>query len=574
MPRTRAVTLLLGAALLVAAHGGPRSLERLSYVESPDPAAPEQQSLDLYLPAAANEPVPLVVFVHSRFWSSAPGGRVIYGIFAKPLLEQGAAVAIVRHRLAPAHRHPAGAQDVAAALRFLVDNASRYGYDPQRIFLAGHSSGAHLAALVALDPRYLAAEGLERSAIAGVVAISGAYDLDPGPGLSAEELAWYEQTFGDAAARRDASPQRWVRADAPRFLVLSAQDDIPGYARGGDAFAAALRDAGHTDAEFYVVMGRNHVSILDLGSDRAGTPMYVLDFLGLQPLPPAVAELRDASRFWRSPPFSTEPFWTSGAPVVEHPADERFVASTANFFQGLRHKRITFRPERFQAIDLFELLDVLGPEAVGEGDWLVTTNVQQEKGYFRLEDLRAQRPVVVIGIDADRNLFRNVDVFRAKREYSWRDDLPAPTYSVRPMGAFLYLLEPPPDAPLPSAPSFSLSLASFRLQDEDPLAPLRDLDALLVTELAGAGGCVRCHSLRGVGSRAGHLRALDGELQGGFALPLEEYPAEVWKRFVFEPQVTAELLGVPLRPVSPAASEPLFEVVEAERARSGTAQAP
>lgn len=571
MPRTGAVTLLLGAVLLVAADGAPRSLERLSYVETPDAAEPEQQSLDLYLPAAAGK-VPLVVFVHSRFWSAAPGGRVLYGVFAKPLLEQGAAVAIVRHRLAPAHRHPAGAQDVASALRFLLDNAARYGFDPQRIFLAGHSSGAHLAALVALDPRYLAAEGLERDVIAGVIAISGAYDLDPGPALSAEELAWYEQTFGDAAARREASPQHWARGDAPRFLVLSAQDDIPGYVRGADAFAAALRDAGHTDAESYVVMGRTHVSILDLALDRAGTPMYVLDFLGLQPLPPAVAELRDASRFWRSPPFSTEPFWTSGAPVREHRADPRFVLSTASFYQGLRHKRITFRPERFQAIDLFELLEALGPEGVGEGGWLVTTNVQQEKSYFRLEELRPQRPVVVIGIDSDRNLFRNVDVFRARLEYSWRDDLPAPTYSVRPMGAFLYLLEPPPDAPLPALASFSLTLSSFRLQDEDPLAPLRDLDAQLVAELASGSGCVRCHSLRGVGSRAGHLRALDGELQGGFALPLEEYPAEVWKRFVFEPQLTAELLGVPLNPISGPAAARLFELVEAERAQQGAAQ--
>ena len=71
------------------------------------------------------------------------------------------------------------AEDVAAALRFLVEAAARYGYDPKRIFLAGHSSGAHLAALLALDPRYLEAVGLARSIIVGVVGISGPYDLEP-----------------------------------------------------------------------------------------------------------------------------------------------------------------------------------------------------------------------------------------------------------------------------------------------------------------------------------------------------------------------------------------------------------
>lgn len=573
MSRTWAVALLLGAAALMGADAAPRSLEGLSYVEEPDASDPQQQTLDLHLPEPGEAKGPLVVFVHSRFWSAAPGGRVLFGVFAKPLRRLGAAVAIVRHRLAPEHRHPAAAQDVAAALRFLVENAERYGYDPGRIFLAGHSSGAHLAALVALDPRYLEAEGLGRDVIAGVVGISGPYDLDAEE-VSTEELGWYEQAFGDAATRRQASPQRLVRQDAPRFLLLAAQHDVPGYIRAADAFAAALRDAGHTEAESYVVMGRTHVSILDLEMDRAGTPMYVLDFLGLQKLPPAVAELREASRFWRDPPFSTEPLWTSGAPVHVHEADERFVASAGRLYQGLRHKRITFRPERFHAIDLFELLEALGPERVGRGKWLVTSNAQKEKGYFLLEELRPYRPVVVIGLDGERNPFRNVDVFRARREYSWREDLPAPTYSARPMGAFLYLLEPaPPELLPPPLAGFSLGASSFQLTDEDPLVTLRDVEPALLRVLTTGNGCVQCHSFRGVGSRAGHLKAVDGQLQGGFALPLEEYPAEVWKRFVFEPEAAAELVGAPLNPVRGPVAAQLFELVEGARREPTSAQA-
>lgn len=574
MSRAGVTALLLTGVVLAAADAGPRRLEGLSYVASPDPQSPGEQTLDLYLPAPGAKPAPLVVFVYSRFWSAAPGGRVLRGIVAKPLVRLGSAVAIVRHRLAPAHRHPAAAEDVAAALRFLVDNAARYGYDPKQITLAGYASGAQLAALVALDPRYLAAQGLEPDVVSGVIAISGVYDLDPDGDVAPEELEWYEQAFGDAETRRAASPLRLVRADAPRFLVLSAQDDVPGYARGAEAFAAALRDAGDTDAESYVVMGRNHVSILDMEIESAGTAMYVFDFLGLRPLPPPVAELRDASRFWRSPPLSTEPFWTSGAPVKEYPADERFVSSVGSFYQGLRHKRLVFQPRSFHAVDLFELLEALGPERVGSGGWLVTTNAENEKGYFRLEELRSQKPVVVIGIDDDRNLFRNVDVFQARRQYSWRDDLPAPTYSVRPMGAFLYRLEPPAGEPPTSLPDFSLELSSFQLVDADPLAALRDVEPELMPVLAGNSGCLRCHSLRGAGSRAGHLRALDAKPQGGFALPLEEYPPDVWKRFVFEPEVAAELVGAPLVSVSGPGAARLFELVEAERARSAAAPTP
>jgi hypothetical protein len=203
---------------------------------------------------------------------------------------------------------------------------------------------------------------------------------------------------------------------------------------------------------------------------------------------------------------------------------------------------------------------------VGRGEWLVTTNPQGEKSYFRLEDLRPQRPVVVIGIEGERNLFRNVDILRARREQSWRDDLPSPAYSARPMGGFLYLLDPPADeADAPTLTSFSLDASSFRRVERDPLENLRDLEPELVQLLAGVDGCVQCHAFRGMAARAGHLRAVDGELQGGFALPLAEYPPEVWKRFVFEPASALELVGLPHPMVSGAIAQKLFEAVESER---------
>jgi hypothetical protein len=82
------------------------------------------------------------------------------------------------------------------------------------------------------------------------------------------------------------------------------------------------------------------------------------------------------------------------------------------------------------------------------------------------------------------------------------------------------------------------------------------------------GGCLQCHAFRGVGSRAGHLRALDAQPQGGFALPLVEYPPEVWRRFVFEPWLTAEQVGAPGHPVAGAAAQELHELIERERAQA------
>jgi len=560
--------LALGPAIGVASNR-PGVLRGVAYVEESD--APAARTLDLYLPAESERKPPLVAFVHSRFWSRVDGARRLEAGMARPLQAEGVAVAVIRHRLAPGFVHPAHAEDVAAAVAFLLRNAARYGYDPRRIFLAGHSSGAHLAALVALDPGYLERQGLDPSVLAGVIALSGIYDLDPGDALSEEEDAFYEQAFGDRHNRRAASPLRLVRPDAPRFLVLAAEHDIPGYLNAGNAFAEALRETGHPDAEFYFMLGRDHLSILGMRRTDRGAAPHLLDFIGVRPLPPLLAELDGAARYWRKPRFSSEPFWERGVRVQSFEADERFLGFARRLFRGLAHKKLVWSPKRFYAIDLFEYLEKRGAEELGRGAWLVLTNVQNEKTSLELEAIRPYRPVLVIGVDEVRNLFSVIDVHRARREYSWRDDLPAPPYVARPMGTFLYFLEEP-EQPLlpPTLGHFGLSEEGFALAEEDPWAGLHDLDSELLRVFGVEGGCLQCHSFRGVGSRAGHLRALDAQPQGGFALPLVDYPPEVWRRFVFEPQVTRERLGAPGHPVAGAATQKLHDLVELERARAQT----
>lgn len=559
----RLLVLVLSSALLAGAGQPEGVLRHLPYAGVDD----EARSLDLYLPAASRVRPPLVALVHSRLWSKADGLRAIDADFARPLQEQGVAVAVVRHRLAPAARHPEPAQDVAAAVEFLVRNAERYGYDPRRIFLAGHASGAHVAALVALDPRYLGERGLDASKLAGVIGISGVYDLDPEGGASPEEEALYDQVFGDTKARRDASPIRYARQDAPRFLILVAENDAPGYADAGERFAAALRRAGAADAEAYPVLRHDHLSILEM-SDPVGASLYLLAFVGVRPLPPVLAEVDQATRYWRHPRLSSEPFWQTGARVRSFDADDRFVTRARGIFVGLEHKRATFAARRFHAVDLYELLDALGPERAGTGRWLTLTNALGQRTYLDLEQIRKWKPVIVIGVDDERNLFTLADIHRARREYSWRDDLPRPPYLARPMGAFLYFLKEPEQSPIGKVLTpFSLTVEAFRRSEEDPLAPLRDLDPELQRVLIHDNACVSCHSVRGVGPRSGHLRASDGEPQGGFALPLEEYPPDVWRRFVFEPAAAAEAIGTSMNPIQGPGAQLLFDLVERERAR-------
>lgn len=216
-----------------------------------------RQTLDLYLP---DRPQPrLFVFIHGGGWRG--GDKEQYSALGELLANFGYAVALPNHRLAPEHPYPAAAQDIALALQWVLRYAGESGIRRDGIFLAGHSSGAHLAALLGLHPRWLPETGLGRASLAGVIGISGIYALDQYVG--AEPVAAYlEPVFGTAAeAWTDASPARWAHGDTPPFFLAYAEHDYPGAEAQAATMAAALERSGGA-AHVVAVPGRDHVTIL------------------------------------------------------------------------------------------------------------------------------------------------------------------------------------------------------------------------------------------------------------------------------------------------------------------------
>ncbi len=116
---------------------------------------------------------------------------------------------------------------------------------------------------------------------------------------------------------------------------------------------------------------------------------------------------------------------------------------------------------------------------------------------------------------------------------------------------------------------YALTVYSFRLHAEDPRAPLADIPAIARVALLETHQCVSCHRVRDVGGQASHLRARDGAVVGAHALPLERYPAVVWKRFVFEQRAVAALVGANSVEFSPADARALYEFIVEERTRRG-----
>ncbi len=202
---------------------------------------------------------PAVVWLHG-------GGLTGEGLDRLDCLYDGRrAVAAVRYRLSPAAVIPAPLYDVAAAVAYV---AARCG-GVERVVLGGMSAGAFLAALVGMDPRYLAGHGLDHRKLAGLLLLSGQMsthfqlrrDLDyPGPELR--------------PVIDEYAPLYYISAELPPIFLATGQHDLDmsGRARENQYLADLLRAAGHPAVECYEIPG--------VGHDRAvGVPPLVNRFL-------------------------------------------------------------------------------------------------------------------------------------------------------------------------------------------------------------------------------------------------------------------------------------------------------
>lgn len=224
--------------------------------------------LDLYLPAAEN--APLVIFVHGGAFMV--GTREGYATVGRALAEQGLATAVVSYRLYPDTDAQGSTADVARATAWLVRNAARYSFDARNVFIAGHSAGAQIAALIATNPRYLGAAGLPLSALRGFVAVAGAYDVRD---LSGEPDSWQKvdgHIYGETPElRANASPSTSIDAQTPPSIVACGTNDDPGSCDRSLYFVRALHRADRPSILFRLA-GADHMGMLD-ALVRPGDPL-------------------------------------------------------------------------------------------------------------------------------------------------------------------------------------------------------------------------------------------------------------------------------------------------------------
>jgi acetyl esterase/lipase len=206
-----------------------------------------RQQLDIYSPRLAKN-LPIIVFWYGGGWES--GKKTQYRFVGAALAEAGYVAVLPDYRLYPETKFPTFVQDGAEALAWVVGHAEEIGGDPKRIHVAGHSAGAHLAAMLAYDRSQLERVGLPADTVRGYIGLSGPYALDPNNDT-------YRAIFTAPFTPADWQPVQLAQGGSPPALLLHGDADQVVYAAHARKMAAALEAIG-VDATLRIYEGRGH----------------------------------------------------------------------------------------------------------------------------------------------------------------------------------------------------------------------------------------------------------------------------------------------------------------------------
>ncbi|MDJ0943969.1 MAG: alpha/beta hydrolase [Kiloniellales bacterium] len=190
--------------------------------------------LDVYRPPAGEVSKGTVVFFYGGSWRR--GARQGYRFVGEAFASRGYTTVIPDYRLYPEVRFPGFVEDGALAVGWIRKNLD--GARSRPLVLMGHSAGAQIAALLALDPRYLEAQGLPSQAVDGWVGLAGPYVFDP---LRYRRI---RPIFEGAVPAERARAINFARGDAPPSLLIHGLDDTTVRPRNSEELAVRLTDLG------------------------------------------------------------------------------------------------------------------------------------------------------------------------------------------------------------------------------------------------------------------------------------------------------------------------------------------
>jgi acetyl esterase/lipase len=212
-------------------------------------------ALDVYRPADV-ERAPIVVFFYGGDWMR--GKRQWYRFVGAALAARGVMVVIPDYRKYPKVKMDGFMQDAAHAVAWTRDHAGQIGGDPQDIFLMGHSAGGQIAALLATDPAWLEADGMQPRDLAGFIGLAGVYAFVPIAAKERDMIGMFGKT---KAEQRRAQPVSFVRGAEPPMLLLHGTADHEVEPSNSKSLAQVMQ-ANHQDVTLKLYRGVGHSALL------------------------------------------------------------------------------------------------------------------------------------------------------------------------------------------------------------------------------------------------------------------------------------------------------------------------
>ena len=236
----------------------------------------ERCKLDLYLPANKTD-FPVLVWFH--------GGSLKHGSKdGKPNIElasnfakKGIAVATVNYRLSPRVTYPAYIDDAAAAVAWVAKNIENYGGNEKKVFMVGHSAGAYLVLMLALDSTFLQKYDCNYMNVAGVIPLSGQtmthYTVREEMGIENPE---------ETPLVNEAAPQFHAKKRTPPMLIVCGDKDSPDRKEENRVLIELLEEAGNTKIVYKEINNRTHWGLVkEMPSENDPLAKEIMAFINI-----------------------------------------------------------------------------------------------------------------------------------------------------------------------------------------------------------------------------------------------------------------------------------------------------
>lgn len=232
----------LGVANLPNTFSDTNTTKNLAYGAEP------WQKLDIYVPPnPSGQLMPVIVIFYGGSWKD--GSKDMYPFVGEAFAKKGYITVIADYSKYPQVKFPTFVEDGAKAVAWTYRNIAQYQGDSKRLFIAGHSAGAHIGAMITADKQYLHAEGLTPSIINAFAGLSGPYDFEP-----------YEEDYMDMFGPPENYPIMQVTTfidgkEPPMLLLWGADDTIVGKSNMDKLIAKINIEQGAVESKVYQGVG-------------------------------------------------------------------------------------------------------------------------------------------------------------------------------------------------------------------------------------------------------------------------------------------------------------------------------